>query len=188
MKIEDLKFYFNKNRKIKPGLTANRSICYLIENYPEKIQKFAMSFLLNEFAKEEESIALDYTPKCTKCGKQISRQLKKSSGMCKNCFPVIYPGLCSKVPPPKKELEELAKKMLIKDIAKEYNVSATIVVNWLNKYNITERKFRIERRNKVPSKKELGQIFGKVTTKDLAKKYNVAPSTIRKWAKKYQLI
>jgi len=136
MKIEDLKFYFNKNRKIKPGLTANRSICYLIENYPEKIQKFAMSFLLNEFAKEEKSLAPDLTSKCSKCNKPISKIVKKRSGLCKKCQPKSNTNCYSKAPPPKGPLEEAARTMLIKDIAEHYGVSDSVIMKWLKKYSM----------------------------------------------------
>ena len=40
MKKDEEELLYDKNRKIKPGITANKSICYLVENYPEKIQKF----------------------------------------------------------------------------------------------------------------------------------------------------
>ena len=117
---DEEELFYNKNRKIKPGLTANKSICFLVEAYPKKIQKFAMSFLLNEFVKDdlnEKSSAPYITPKCKKCGVYITFHLRKKTGMCTKCCPTAQPGLYSILPPPKNALEEAVKTMLLKDIA-----------------------------------------------------------------------
>lgn len=187
MDKDKLKFFYNPNRKIKPGLTANKSLCYLVESFPEEMQKFAMSFLLNEFANEEESAAPDLTPRCKNCNQPISTHLKKTTGMCRKCSPTICSNLFSKLPPPKGVLKEAARTMLIKDIAEHYNVSSTVIIKWLKNYGIKERKFSHENRKRVPSKEVLVKDLEVLTIKEISEKYNVSKAIIYIWRKRYGL-
>lgn len=179
--------FYNKNRKIKPGLIANKSLCYLIEHYPENIQKFAMSFLLNELAKEEKSLAPDLTSRCKKCNKPILKIVKKRSGLCKKCQPKFQTNCYSSLPPPKGPLEEAAKTMLIKDIAKHYGVSYMVILNWFKKYNIKERKFSHEDRKKVPPKEILIEDLKIMNITEISEKYDVSKPIMHKWIRRYGL-
>ena len=178
MKIKKSEFFYNRNRKIKPGLTSTKAICYLVESYPEEIQKFAMSFLLNEFAKEEESIALKAVPRCKECNKPISMNIKRGSGICKECKNTFSPDI--------EFLERIADKMSMTDIAKLYKVSVATVSKWFKKFGIN-KKYNPHSRS-VPPKEIFLKELNEIGPRELSKKYGVIRSTITKWIKKYNII
>jgi hypothetical protein len=134
MKIDEVEFFYNINRKIKPGITANRSICFIVENYPEKIQKFALSLLLTD-TKDNLIKVPEIIPRCTMCNEQISKYLYRKTKMCKSCCP-ISPKL-DKIPP-KEILEKELETMRTFEIAKKYNVKNFTVYKWIDIYQLNK--------------------------------------------------
>ena len=87
--------------------------------------------------------------------------------------------------PTKKELEDLYynKKVTILDISKIYNVSIGPVYKWFEYYKITKKSITEYIGITPPKKDELidSYIHKKTSLTTLSIRYNVSPTTVRKW-------
>ena len=97
--------------------------------------------------------------------------------------------------PSKEELERLyiAERNSTTEIAKLYEVNSETTSNWLKSYGIPLRgrseAIRLAHGKERPSKDELEELYarGKKPTTEIAKLYEVIPSTVLCWLKEYSI-
>lgn len=75
------------------------------------------------------------------------------------------------------------------DIAKEFNISLTLLNKWFKKFNINRTILRNNEGNK-PSNDELYNLYinKKLNANEIAKIYNVTSTTIKNWLKSYNIL
>ncbi len=88
------------------------------------------------------------------------------------------------IKPTKEQLEERIKNNSLRDVAKYFGISQTLVFNLLNEFNINFRK-GVE--SKIPSREELEKLYSTKSSNEIAQEFGVKRFTVVKWLKKYNI-
>lgn len=154
--------------------------------------------------------------KCIDCGKEISFNSKRCGHCAQIQNGIKKNERLGIIIPSKEDLENLVSSMSLEAIGRKYNVSSNTIRLWakkrqviLKKSNkakgpffcsscgakvrdrktITCKKCYFEKlKETMPSKEELEDQIGKLSLRKIAKKYNVFHTTIKRWAKEYELL